>query len=402
MRILHLTASPFYGGPERVIMDLVRTQSSPEFGVESVVVSFRENGGCETFLSELERAGFDGRVLPHDMPRLVAATNDLIRLLKSEKIDLLCAHGHKSRLLGWIAARRVGIPVVGVSHGWTWQDWKTSFYERIDQWVHRRMDRVICVSQGQAEKVVKAGTPKSRVVVIHNAIDPERFQGPFDPVYRKRLEDYFDFRPELIVGAAGRLSPEKGFGVLVDAVEILSRSDSNEMPSFAVVLFGDGFLRERLQARIDGKESVRKIFRLAGFTSELDKFLPHFDLFVQSSHTEGFPCVNLEAMASRVPVVATAVGGVPEQIEDGRNGSLVPPSDPGALAEAIRKFLEDADLRKKTGETGREIVLAEFTCEKQARRYFDVFYELIATGKSATTGRGSQSVAVRKDRKFFS
>ena len=376
LKVMHLTASPFFGGPERVIMDIVRTQSQPEFGIESLVVSFRENGNCEPFMQELGKAGFDGRVLNHDMPNLVAAYRDLVKILRTEKIGLLCAHGHKSRLLGWLAARRVGIPVVGVSHGWTWQDWKTSLYERLDQWVHRRMDAVVCVSQGQAEKVVKTGTPKSRVVVIHNAVDTARFEGPPNEKYRTILEKYFETPPEIIVGAAGRLSPEKGYDVLVDAVKIVIDEMKGTEPNFGLVLFGEGFLHEMLQEKID-RTGLQRHFKMVGFTSELDRFLPHIDLFVQSSRTEGFPCVNIEAMACRVPVLATNVGGVPEQIVSGETGILVSPDDPKALAHGLRTLLADPELRHRMGELGRRKAVTEFTCRRQACRYFDLFQKLV-------------------------
>ena len=353
-----------------MILDIVRTQAEPEFGVRSLVVSFSENGNSRPFMEELEKAGFPGRVLRYDMPRLVAATGELIRLLRNEKIDVLCAHGHKSRMVGWFAARRVGIPIVGVSHGWTWQDWKTSTYERIDQWMHRRMDRVVCVSQGQADKVIRAGTPKNRVVVIHNAIDLSRFDSRSDAEYRYRLENYFDEPPELIVGAAGRLSPEKGYDVLIDAVKIAAEK------SFGVVLFGEGFLRDQLQARVDAA-GIADRFRMVGFTHELDRFLPWFDVFVQSSYTEGFPCVNIEAMACRVPVLATSVGGVPEQIESERNGLLVPPNAPQNLAAALERLLNDAALRKRLGDEGRRRAETEFTCLEQARKYLDVLLAIV-------------------------
>ncbi len=380
LRVLHLTASPFFGGPERVILDIVRTQAAPEFGVRSLVVSFSENGNCRPFIEQIEKSGFSGRILKNDMPRLVAATFELSRLLRNENIDVIVAHGHKSRMVGWFAARRTGIPIVGISHGWTWQDWKTSIYERIDQWIHRRMDRVVCVSQGQADKVIRAGTPKSRVVVIHNALDFDRFQTEPDPEFRNRLEKYFNMEkpPRLIVGAAGRLSPEKGFDVMIDAVRrvVEKRSVEKSETDFGVVLFGEGFLREQLQGRIDAA-GIADRFKMVGFTNELDKFLPWFDVFAQSSHTEGFPCVNVEAMACRVPVLATSVGGVPEQIAPDRNGLLVPANDSESFAVALERLLGDSGLRKRFGDEGRRRAATEFTCREQARKYLDVFQNVV-------------------------
>ncbi|MDR1268749.1 MAG: glycosyltransferase family 4 protein [Planctomycetaceae bacterium] len=373
LKIVHLTASPFLGGPERVILDVIRTQLELGFDVENQVISFREQGGCEPLIRELNQNGFNGTILEHDMPHLVAAYNDLVRFFRHEKTNLVCAHGHKSRLLGWLAARRVGIPIVGVSHGWTWQDWKTSLYERLDQWVHRRMDKVVCVSQGQADKVIQTGTPKNRVLVIHNAINPSRFSETSDFSYRQQLQEFFETTPQWIVGAAGRLSPEKGFDVLVEAVRLIAE-ETPEL-SFGVVLFGEGFLRKSLQDQINHAGLANR-FKMVGFTSELDKFLPHFDLFVQSSRTEGFPCVNLEAMAAGVPVLATAVGGVPEQIVSGETGFLVPPNDPISLANNLRQLLENEPLRRLFAKQGQQKTFTEFTCRKQAEKYWELFQNL--------------------------
>jgi glycosyltransferase involved in cell wall biosynthesis len=358
---------------------VIRTQSELNFNIENKVISFREQGGCEPLIRELNIAGFDGIILEHDMPHLVAAYKDLVCFFRREKTSLVCAHGHKSRLLGWLAARRVGIPIVGVSHGWTWQDWKTSLYERLDQWVHRRMDKVVCVSQGQADKVIQTGTPQNRITVIHNAINPLRFSETPDSGYRQRLQDFFETAPKLIIGAAGRLSPEKGFDILAEAVRIVveNRIVVEETPelSFGVVLFGEGFLRESLQTQID-RAGIANRFKMVGFTSELDKFLPHFDLFVQSSHTEGFPCVNLEAMAAGVPVLATTVGGVPEQIVSGETGLLVPPNNSTSLANSLRQLLDNKPLRQLLAEKGQQKILTEFTCQKQAEKYWELFQEL--------------------------
>ncbi|MDR3108666.1 MAG: glycosyltransferase family 4 protein [Planctomycetaceae bacterium] len=374
MNILHLTASPFFGGPERVILDIIKTQRDPSYSITSYVATFNENGNCEPFLEQLRRVGFDGIRLRNDMPHLVAAARELRLIIRECNIDIVCAHGHKSRIVGWYASRRAGIPIIGVSHGWTWQDWKTSIYERIDQWFHRRMNAVVCVSQGQADKVIKTGTPSSRVVVIHNAIDTKRFDNQPDPSYMRQLESYFSEPPKLIVGAAGRLSPEKGYDVLIKAT-VLIKQRRPEL-DFGVVLFGEGFLRTKLQEQIDNNK-IADTFKMVGFTSELDKFMPHFDIFAQSSHTEGFPTVNIEAMAAKVPVAATAVGGVPEQIISGETGILTEPNNAEALSIAIEKLLTEPETRQKYAAQALIKATTEFTCQNMAGQYKTLFEQQI-------------------------
>src|SRR5262249_9511536 len=145
------------------------------------------------------------------------------------------------------------------------------------------MDRVVCVSEGQARKVRRAGVPTDRIAVIHNSIDISRFDNP-DPAYRGRLVSFFPEKPRWIVGAAGRLSPEKGFEVLVKAAAVVAAKKRE----IGFVVFGDGPMRECLHQQI-ARLGLERQFILAGFTTELDSYCPHFDLVVLPSHTEGLP-----------------------------------------------------------------------------------------------------------------
>ena len=233
------------------------------------------------------------------------------------------------------------------------------------------MDRVVCVSEGQAVKVRNAGVSRDRLVVIRNAIRADRFDQT-DWADRGRLEAMFPRAPERIVGSAGRLSPEKGFGVLVEAAAIVTRSDAG----VGFIHFGDGPLRETVARRIT-ELGLEGRFILAGFRSDIDRFIPHWDLSVLPSFTEGLPNVVLEAFAAGVPVVATAVGGTPEVVEDGVNGYLVPPGNPEALARSIRDILLSEEERRSMGRRGRGRVLNEFTFEAKCKEYQKLWADLV-------------------------
>ncbi len=330
---------------------------------DTAFLSFAEEGLCGDFLERARAAGFEARQLCYDFPRLLAAAGELRQVLREVGARVLFCHGYKANLVGLVAARRLGIPAVAVSRGWTAQTPRVRLYEALDRRVLRWMDRVVCVSAGQAEKVRRAGVRPERISVIHNAINPQRFDRP-EAKYRSRLEEMFARRPRLIVGAAGRLSPEKGFDVLIEAAVRVARRDS----SVGFVLFGDGHLRRELERQIEGLDMAGR-FVLAGFEPDLDVYMPHFDIFAVPSYTEGLSNVILEASAARVPVVATRVGGNPEAVADGRSGLLVPPGDPGALAEAIGRLLAQPDLPRRMGRAGREYVATHFSFAAQAREY---------------------------------
>jgi glycosyltransferase involved in cell wall biosynthesis len=336
----------------------------------TVFASFSEGGLCRDFLGHAAAAGFECIELPHDTPRLYGAYRDVRALIRNRDIQVLLCHGYKAGLVGLLAARKHKIPAVAVSRGWTSESVRVRMYERLDRRVMRWADRVVCVSHAQAAKVARSGVAKGRISVIWDSVRCDRFAAsPADA--RQELLHLFSTPPERIVGAAGRLSPEKGFEHLVDAA---ARVIAKE-PTTGFVLFGDGVLRERLQRQID-RLGIADGFLLAGFRRDLDRFLPGLDVFTLPSYTEGLPNVVLEALAARVPVVATAVGGTPEALEDGEDGFLVPPGEPGPLADRILALLSDSERRAVIGLTGQRHVQEKFSFASQGRQYCDLLERL--------------------------
>jgi glycosyltransferase involved in cell wall biosynthesis len=368
MNIVHLTASTMYGGPERQMLGLARALNG---ACNSTFLSFSEGGRCRQFLDEAERQGFRAVALEHDTPRLWNASRELRRYLRNSRANVLLCNGYKADIVGRVAARRVGVPAVAVSRGWTGENLKVRCYDALDRFHLRWMDRVVCVSEGHARKVRDAYVPERRILVIRNAIRAERFAEP-DPAFRERLLTLFPNRPRRVIGAAGRLSPEKGFGVLIESARRVLR----EEPTTGIVVFGDGPLRATLARQIESAGLTGR-FVLAGFRTDLDGFIPWFDVMTLPSYTEGLPNVVLEACAAGVPVVATAVGGTPEVIEDGDNGYLTSPGDAHSLAACLLAALESDEARRGMGQRGRQRVREEFTFEAQARQYRKLFAELI-------------------------
>jgi glycosyltransferase involved in cell wall biosynthesis len=367
MNIIHLTASTFYGGPERQILGLARALAPTD---HTTVLTFAEGGRCRSFLAEARRQYVEAAAVDHDTPHLRAAIADVTTELRQRKGDVLLCHGYKADLLGRLAARRVGLPVVSVSRGWTGENARVRLYEAMDRFHLRWMDQVVCVSEAQARKARRTGVRRDRVRVIYNAVDPERFYD-IDALYRVKLLRCFKTVPTRIVGAAGRLSPEKGFDVLIEAARSVVKND----PSVGFVVFGDGACRDKLVRQIRAA-GLAGTFALGGFRADLDRFLPFFDLLALPSYTEGMPNVVLEAFAAGVPVVSTAVGGAPEVVEEGISGFLVPPGDPDALAGRIGDALQSEDRLRDMGMQGRQRVHDHFTFAAQARQYRRLFQEL--------------------------
>jgi glycosyltransferase involved in cell wall biosynthesis len=366
MLLVHLTSSRFLGGPERQMLELAK-----ELGPEhpTVFLSFAEGGRCSSFLEAARQAGWDALALKNDTPNFRAAIREIADQLQRVQARTLFCHGYKADLLGRLAARRQGIPAIAVSRGWTGEDWKVRWYEALDRWALRWMDRVVCVSESQGRRVIQAGVPPERTMVIPNAIRTERFHHP-DPSDRRVLLDFFGQNCSAIVGSAGRLSPEKGFSILVQA----ARKVIDANPSVGFILFGSGTLEEALRRQIEAA-GLGERFILTPFRPDLDRFIPHFDVLAVPSFTEGLPNVVLEALAAQVPVVASTVGGIPELIEDGVSGQLVKPGDPQILADRLLDLLASEPRRRAMAQAGRTRVRDRYTFAAQRDRYLELLGE---------------------------
>jgi len=368
MILVHLTSSTFFGGPERQMLGLAT--ALPE-RFRSVFLSFSEDGKCAAFLDRARDQGFKAEALNHDTPHLHAAIGELTMRLRGMGAHVLCCHGYKATLIGRLAARRVKIPVISISRGWTGETFRVCWYEAMERLTLRWMDRIVCVSEGQAAKVRRAGVPLDRITDARNAIRTDRFAKNRAEA-REVLRSLFSQPPRQFVAAAGRLSPEKGIGVLIEAAALVGDRDR----SIGFVVFGDGQLRAELTRAITS-QGLSDRFVLAGFRPDLDHLFPGFDLLALPSFTEGLPNVVLEAFSAGVPVVASAVGGTPEVVIDGENGYLVPPDDPSALATRICETLSNEDHRLAMGGRGRERVRSQFTFEAQSLEYQRLFHELV-------------------------
>ncbi len=367
MNIVHLAASPFFGGPERQMLGLARSLPST---CRSTFLSFAEGGRSEPFLAELRRSGIDALPLQSNTPHYFRAAGEVAGQLRRLNANMLLCHGYKADLVGLRAARQAGVPVVSVSRGWTAATWKVRVYEWFDRRCLTRMDAVVCVSEGQAAKVRRCGVAPDKLRVIRNSIETDRFGEP-DELGRAFLQSFFPRPMRRIVGAIGRLSPEKGFRHLVDAAALVAKQSSD----VGFLLFGDGPLRAELAQQIE-RLGLAGRFILAGFRPDLDRWMPNFDLLALPSYTEGLPNVVLEAFASRVPVVATAVGGTPEVVEDGVSGYLVSPGTCEPLAARMLDLLSNETRRQTMGVAGCYRVRDQFTFDAQRAQYLQLFRDL--------------------------
>lgn len=376
MIVAHLIATNFFGGPEKqIVQHAVRLK---ERGFRPLLVSFNE-GRQNEFLERARTMGIETRELPSRHPLNPLSLSDVLSVIKRDGVDIVCTHGYKTDILGRMAAWIAKVPLVAVSRGWTGESRKIRFYEYLDKAVLKYADHVVSVSAGQKEKVLKLDVRPERASVIYNGVDASDAQTSSRFDVRKGLGIGGE---KIIVASAGRLSPEKNFSGLVRAAAVALGKEKG----LAFVVFGEGPLRRRLEEEIR-KEGLQESFFLPGFREDFTSILAQADIFAQSSFTEGLPNVVLEAYAQKKPVVATAVGGTPEVVIEGKTGFLVKPDDAGSMAERILRLASSKRLRQSMGEAGYRHITEKFSFETQTEMYRKLYSQL--AGRRARTKKAN-------------
>lgn len=365
--IAHLTASVNFGGPERQMLGLAR---SLRRDFRTIFFAFSESGRAQPFLTQARSQGFSAQSLDYDTPNLPGMVTELVHRVTKFGVSVLCCHGYKANLVGVLAARRTHVPVIAVARGWTAENLKVKSYEALDRFTLRRAWRVVCVCGCQSRQLAALGIRAPQTVVIHNAVQTERFSTR-QSVYRKQLQSLLPKRT-LLVGAAGRLVREKGFHDLVRVADVMTRLDSR----IGFILFGEGPEKAELQADIH-RSRLTEHFALAGFRADLDSILPCLDVFVHPSYREGLPNVVLEACAAGVPVIASTAGGTREILRHDWNGLLFSPGQCHELRKHLSYLAHSTATRRILSARAKEHVETHFSFARQSEQYTNLFRELM-------------------------
>ena len=289
---------------------------------------------------------------------------ELYRLIRRERPAVVHANSSKAGILGRLAAVAARVPVrLFTVHGWAFKAHQ-GLAARLYLWADRAMSPLttttICVAHGEVEAGIRARTCRpGRTVMIHNGVEldrPQRAPGP--P------------RTPVTLLSVGRFRPPKDFTTLVHAMAAL------EPGTARLQIAGDGPDRQALEQEIATLD-LGPTVELLGTRHDVDRLLAAADIFVLSSDSEGLPMSVLEAMAAGLPVIATAVGGVPELVTDKQTGALVPPRDSQALAAAIATIATDPQLRDRLGTASRRRAETEFSLETCRQRHLDLYRDLL-------------------------
>jgi glycosyltransferase involved in cell wall biosynthesis len=370
-KVLHLIATNFFGGPEKQIIEHLKRLNPKLF--RGILSSFSEWGEPNELLETAGAQGLTHYSIPMHGPFDFRAQFHLNRIIRSEGIDILVVHHYKACVMGWWAGRKFRIPVLAYSRGYTAENRKMAFYYWLERQFLKRVSGVVAVSAGQAKRLRKYGIKPANFWVVHNAISVNwALTENSAEQHAKILAGLHIPLDAKIIVTAGRLSPEKGHRYLVEAIPAVYRERNDAF----FVFCGDGPMTEKIMEQAKGLGVLDRC-RFVGFRRDLAEIFSVMDLMALPSLSEGLPNVVLEAFAASKPVVASNIGGVPELVEEGISGYLVPPGRPEPLAKAILKMLGDSEKMQSMGAAGYERVRREFTFEAQTEKLEAIYHQMI-------------------------
>ncbi len=376
LRILHLRASPFVGGPERQILRC----ASFDFGenIQQIVGSFVDDREGKALLDAAHSARIQTVAFSPASRTALAQLRDYIR---KENISLLCTHGYKADVIGITAAKLEGIASASFLRGWTAQDWKVRMYERLDRAMLPFASAVVALSHSQAEKLT---APRDKRHVVTNVIETRELSAEAVADARRAIRSRFGLPADCrLVVCAGRLSPEKGTQFFINA----ARQIASRYLDTRFMIFGDGPERAALAASITGESNIV----LAGHVTDFKELLPGADILVNPSLMEEMPNVVLEAMSCGVPVIATSVGGVPELAGAPPTIVLVRAADTEAISTALTRFLDAPAEAAGYASSAQQRIRSEYSPDKQREELGALFAKLLPAFVTTSTTNAQPS-----------
>lgn len=366
-RVFHLITRLLRGGAEAKTIATVRGLDGYEFTVghgasyDPSPVEQLESMGVSTMRFPLLRHYNPVTTLP--------AVATISRHLRRAEYDLVHTHSTEAGIVGRLAAHYAGVPaIVHTVHGVPFSEDRNRVLNRFvltcERYVAPMTDRIVTNADAiAADYLGRAIGEPDQYETVYSGIDVERFAS---------AEPAMDLPGEGVrITFVGRLVEGKGLWDLLAAVEDLDRSD------LAVTIVGDGPLREDLVTLIRGR-GLADVVHILGYREDVDRILAASDVFVLPSYREGTPRVITEAMASALPVVATDIAGIPEQVTHGENGFLVRPGDVAALTESLQQLLDDSERRSRFAEVSR-MRAKRFSAEQMLDDLDIIYRELLGS-----------------------
>lgn len=384
-KILYIITKSNWGGAQRYVYDLaVCLKNEWETKVAA--------GARGRLFEELKKAGIPAigvASFQRDINLLkeIFALAELVSIFLREKPDIVHLNSSKAGGIGAVAAKIASllllkrIRVIFTVHGWgffeprpRWQNAVIRIASAISAWLQ---DKIILISKSDfhAANFISA---KKLVFIPLGITMPEIY------TREKSRRTFSRHMPqpveggELIIGTIAELTKNKGLEYLIEAGKILR--DKIPDRQFHILIIGEGEKRKEIEEKIKDA-GMQNTVRLLGFLPDAVKLLPCFDIFVLPSLKEGLPYTIIEAASAGLPVVATAIGGIPDLIDDQKNGILVAPGDARGLANALKTLILNADLRQKMGSAGAKKIAKHFSLQSMIQKTTNVYHQCLNNTK---------------------
>lgn len=364
--VVHLIGSLRIGGAERQLLSLAPFFDTERF--RTIVCTMEPDGPLTDTLRE---SGVDVRALNFRMRHFASGVRRLVKLLKQEKVDVLHMHMYHAAWYGRIAGLCAHVPVmITTDHGQ--ELWKKPWDVAFERYMNKHTAMRIAVSRDVADILrTRERVPEEKLLVLLNGVDVERFRP--NKAERDAVRSELGFVDDIVVvGTVARLVDPKALHILIKAVALARKA----VPQMKLVLIGDGPLRGDLE-RCASEQGVSDIVTFAGMRSDIPAVLAAMDIFCLSSKSEGLPVSLLEAMAAERTIVSTRVGGIPEVLTDHREGLLVEPNDPDALADALQEVACNSELAAGLARKASEKVAAEYSNRAVVRKLEEIYGGLL-------------------------
>jgi glycosyltransferase involved in cell wall biosynthesis len=290
-------------------------------------------------------------------------TLDLYNIFKKEKPDIIHLHSSKAGLVGRISAKLNKIPVIFTAHGWAFTEGVSKVKGRIflflERFAAKISNKIICVSEFDRQLAIKNNVGNSEILVtIHNGVESRT----------KNIENRDNKIPKLIMVA--RFSAQKDY-------ETLTLALSKVNGDFEIQYVGVGELMPKIKSLVAENHLETRV-KFLGMRKDVLNLLEQANIFILSSNYEGLPISIIEAMAAKLPIIATNVGGVNELVEDNKNGFLTHRKDYDELATKIQSLIDNPELCKKMGQASYEKYESDFTISAMLNKTFKVYEEVLA------------------------
>ncbi len=373
MKVLHFISGGDTGGAKTHVLTLLSNLRKQNTDAELLCIM---EG---IFTEEARELGIPVTVIPQKKRYDISVLGKISGYMNTCGCDIVHCHGARANYISLFIMNKVKVPMVTTLHSDYKLDFKDNIrkqmiYTPINSFALRRFKHIFTVTEAFKEMLVKRGFKAERLNVIYNGIE---FNCEL-PVMEK--EAFFDninvpYSPhKKYVGIAARLYAVKGVDVFLKAAKAVCDKEEN----IDFVILGNGEMWDKCKAYIADNGLAGRVYMAGQITDPvvMNSFYKYMDINTLSSYSESFPYALLEGARMSAATVATAVGGIPEMIEEGRSGYLVPSGSYDALADRIRRLCKNDEMRKKMGEVFHDRAEKLFSCEKMALTHIEIYNKI--------------------------